>query len=225
MKKNVVIIGAGKFAETVHYCMMQSGEFEVVAFAVQPEYRSATSLCNLPVVDLNRLPVDFPPSDYRLFSAIGPQNTNANRINIYNKQKTFGYQFATFLDPHARIWPNLVVGENVYIDDSSIVQPFVRIGDNVTLISAGVGHHSRIGDHCFLSSTSLGGNVTVEEGAFLGMNSVVRDWVTVGSFCVVGMSATVQRGLDSHTLLAPPKGKAVSVKRHRMRIITENDLG
>ena len=46
-------------------------------------------------------------------------------------------------------------GDNCFILEDNTIQPFVRIGNNVTLWSGNhIGHDSVIDDHCFITRTS-----------------------------------------------------------------------
>ena len=53
------------------------------------------------------------------------------------------------------------IGENCFIFEANVIQPFVRIGDNVVMWSGNhIGHDSTIGSHCFIASHAvISGNV------------------------------------------------------------------
>ena len=80
------------------------------------------------------------------------------------------------------------IGENCFILEENTIQPFVTIGDNVTLWSGNhIGHHSTIMNHTFISShVVVSGGVEVGEQCFIGVNSTLRDHITVGNKCVIG---------------------------------------
>ena len=56
------------------------------------------------------------------------------------------------------------------------MQPFVRIGSNVTLWSGNhIGHDSTVGDHCFISShVVVSGHVEIGRNCFIGVNATLR---------------------------------------------------
>ena len=65
-----------------------------------------------------------------------------------------GYSLVSYVSSKAILWPNVEIGENCFVMEGSIIQPFARIGDDVTIGPGNrIGHHSVIGDHCFLAST------------------------------------------------------------------------
>ena len=69
-------------------------------------------------------------------------------------------------------------GELFYSWDNTI-QPFVEIGDNVTMWSGNhIGHHSKICDNAFISSHAvISGGVEVGRNSFLGVNSTINDHI------------------------------------------------
>ncbi len=66
-------------------------------------------------------------------------------------------------------------------------QPFVSIGNNVTLWSGNhIGHHSTTITVFLTSLIVVSGGVVIEEQSFIGVNATLRDHITIGSRCVVG---------------------------------------
>jgi UDP-3-O-[3-hydroxymyristoyl] glucosamine N-acyltransferase len=80
------------------------------------------------------------------------------------------------------------IGENCFILEDNTIQPFVTIGNNVTLWSGNhIGHHSTIHDHTFIAShVVVSGGVVIGEQCFFGVNVTLRDHITIGDMCVVG---------------------------------------
>ena len=77
-------------------------------------------------------------------------------------------------------------GGNTIIDDSVKMDALVHIGHDVHLhknveITAGV---------------VVGGFVDVQEGAYIGINSVIRNRIELGAHCFIGMGATVTKSVD-----------------------------
>ena len=219
MITKVILIGAGHYAATVFCYLDKSPDHEVEAFAVDPEFIDTQTLCGRPVISLTELTDLYPPSSVEIFCAVGPQKMNLYRMTLYERIRQWGYRFLTYIDPKAGTWPDLVVGQNVFIDDTCTIQPYVTIGDNVTLLASIVGHHGHIQDHAFLSRATLGGSVEIGEGTFIGMNATIRDNTRVGSHCVVGMGAAVQQDIEDDTVVAAPKCRTVTLTKHRIQTI------
>ena len=62
----------------------------------------------------------------------------------------------------ATTWSDLDVGENTFVFEYNVIQPFVKIGNNVVLWSGNhIGHHVVIADHCFITSHVVISGATV----------------------------------------------------------------
>ena len=77
--------------------------------------------------------------------------------------------------------------------EGSSVQPFTKIGNNVSIWSnSHIGHHSVISDHVTITSkVVISGNCKIGENCFLGVNSSTKDGITLGEFTFVGMGANI----------------------------------
>lgn len=71
MKRPLVVIGAGETANLANEYFNYDSDYEVVAFAVDASYRSASRYCGRPVIDLEKLSDEFPPSEVSAFVALG----------------------------------------------------------------------------------------------------------------------------------------------------------
>jgi sugar O-acyltransferase (sialic acid O-acetyltransferase NeuD family) len=118
---------------------------------------------------------------------------NALRTRLYVEAKQKGYASASYISSRAFVWRNCRIGEHCFIFENNVIQPFVKIGNNVILWSGNhIGHHSTIKDHCFISShVVVSGFVEVGESCFLGVNSTVANNITIGDRSLIGASAVV----------------------------------
>lgn len=202
MSKPLVIFGMGDIAELAHFYFSSDSDYEVVAFSVDGDYCNTPEFRNLPVVPFEKLAHRFPPDEYEIFVALGYAKINALRTEKYLAAKSKGYRFASYVSSRATVLNDGSVGENCLILEDNTIQPFVRIGDNVTLWSGNhVGHHSVIHDHCFIAShVVISGCVEIGESCFIGVNATLRDHIKVGPKCIVGAGSL---------LLADAEGEGV----------------
>jgi sugar O-acyltransferase (sialic acid O-acetyltransferase NeuD family) len=131
---------------------------------------------------------------------------NRNRMRFYDEAKARGYALANYVSSRAFVWPNVRLGDNVFIFENNVVQPFVEIGSNVVLWSGNhIGHHSRVGSHCFISShVVVSGFCDIGEACFFGVNSTVGNNVKVGRDCLVGAGALVVKDTGDARLFKGP---------------------
>jgi sugar O-acyltransferase (sialic acid O-acetyltransferase NeuD family) len=140
-----------------------------------------------------------------MFVAVSYAGLNRLRAEKFQQARARGYRIAHYLSTRATVWPGFEPRPNQFILEDNTIQPFARVGENVTLWSGNhIGHHSTIGDHVFVAShVVVSGNVTVNERCFLGVNAAIRDGVTVGAGCLIGAGALVMKDTGDNALFAP----------------------
>ncbi len=200
-KLKTVIFGAGSWASYVSYVLSHDSAYEVCAFCVEKDNKNQEIQNHegLPIIDFDDLNKIFPPDEYQLFISVG---NNWVRERVYKIAKSNGYSFISYVSSKAIVYKDLEYGENVFISEGSVIQPFVSIGDNTTLIDAKIGHHSQIGNNALLSSCSLGGNVKIGDNSFLGMNSTIKQNVSVGRNNIIGMGSNITKNTDDDEVYA-----------------------
>lgn len=188
MKLKLVIFGTGDISQLAHFYFSEDSNYEVVAFAVDAAYLKAPVFCDLPVVAFEDVAHIYPPDTHDFFIALSYSKLNTVRKEKYLAAKVKGYKLASFISSQATMLSKFPVGENCFIFEDNTIQPFVTIGNNVTLWSGNhIGHHSVIKDHCFISShVVISGGVEIGEQCFIGVNSTLRDHIKIGDRCVIG---------------------------------------
>jgi sugar O-acyltransferase (sialic acid O-acetyltransferase NeuD family) len=191
MKKPLVIFGSGEIAELAHYYFSTDSNYEVVAFTVDSVYKKDSHFRNLPVVAFEEVTQFYPPNSHSFFVALSYAKINAIRKEKFLAAKEKGYKLVSFISSKATVLNDGKIGENCFIFEDNTIQPFVRIGNNVTLWSGNhIGHHSVIHDHVFIAShVVISGGVEIGEQCFIGVNATLRDHIKVGNRCVIGAGA------------------------------------
>jgi acetyltransferase-like isoleucine patch superfamily enzyme len=127
---------------------------------------------------------------------------NRVRRAKYDAMVAAGYRCVTYVSSRCTYLSSTPPGANCFILEDNTIQPFVTIGNNVTLWSGNhVGHDSVIEDDCFISShVVISGRVHVGAGSFLGVNATLRNAITIGPETLVAagaviMTNTVRKGV------------------------------
>jgi len=188
MKNKLIIFGTTDAAQLAHYYFNTDSDYEVVAFTVDARYIENPEFCSLPLVPFEDIANKYPPDDFSLFVAMGYSKINAARKDKYLAAKELGYKLPSYISSQATVLNQGQFGENCFILEDNTVQPFVRIGNNVTLWSGNhIGHHTVILDHVFITShVVISGGVEIGEQCFIGVNATLRDRIKVGERCVIG---------------------------------------
>lgn len=189
----VVLFGNGQIAEVAYSYLTYDSPYDVVGFTVDRDYMESESLFGLPIVPFEDVQSVFPPDEYKMFVSISFRQVNKLRAAKYHEAKEKGYELISYISSKAVTWPGLVVGDNCFIMENNVLQPFVEIGSNVIIWSGNhIGHHTVIKDHCFLAShVVVSGSVTVEPYCFFGVNATIRDGIVIARECVIGAGALI----------------------------------
>ena len=198
----LVIFGAGDIARLAHYYFTRDSQHQVAAFTVDRQYRHDDAFLGLPLVDFEAVSGRYPPAEYEMFVAISYAKMNQVRAEKYSRAKELGYHLASYVSTRCSFLSDHPVGENCFILEDNTIQPFVQIGNDVTLWSGNhIGHDSVICDHVFIAShIVVSGHVTVGEYSFIGVNATLRNSITIAPHTLVGAGAvimkdTVERGV------------------------------
>ncbi|CAG9169637.1 acetyltransferase [Cupriavidus pampae] len=221
MKTPLVIFGAGDIAQLAHYYFSHDSAYEVVAFCVDEAYLTQDHFCGLPVVAFERVTEHYPADRNAFFVALSYSKLNAVRKDKYEAARAKGYRLASYVSSRATVLNDGQVGDNCFILENNVVQPFVVIGNNVTLWSGNhIGHHSTIADHCFLAShVVVSGGVQIGQQCFVGVNATLRDHITLGERCVIGAGALVLADAESEGVYVGQPTQRSAVPSSRLRKI------
>jgi len=199
----VIIFGVNDLAELAHYYLTNDSEYEVIAFTVNKKYLTKktytpkNSTKSYPVIPFEEIEISFPPSKYMLFAPMAGVKMNTLRKKIYEEGKEKGYKYISYISSKATICNNKI-GENCFILEDNTLQPFTEIGNNVVMWSGNhIGHHSKVEDHVFFTShVVMSGHCHIKERAWLGVNSTLRDFITIGEGSLIAMGSLVTKNTN-----------------------------
>ena len=90
---------------------------------------------------------------------------------------------------------NTIIGNNVKIDDHSLI-----------------AHNCIIEDNCMLTACLVGGSTHVKQNSFITTNSAIRNGITIGKNVLVGIGSTVTKSTEDNVIIA---GNPARVMRTR----------
>ncbi|WP_144144802.1 acetyltransferase [Paraburkholderia sp. BCC1884] len=219
--KPLVIFGAGQIAELAWFYFTNDSSYQPIAFTVDREFIDGRDFCGLPVVPFEEMTQFYKAEDIDVFVALSYAKVNALRTQKVQEVRAAGYRTASYVSSRATVFPDFAVGGNCFILEDNTIQPFAKIGDNVTLWSGNhIGHHSVIEDNCFISShVVISGGVRVGAGTFIGVNSTVRDHVSIGERCVLGAGSLITADTEPEGVYHAPASERARVPSSRLRSI------
>jgi sugar O-acyltransferase (sialic acid O-acetyltransferase NeuD family) len=205
----LVIFGAGDIARLAHFYFRRDSDHEVVAFAVDAQYRTEERFDGLPLLDTGALRSRYPPDAHAMFVALSYARMNRARAAKYEEMKALGYPLVSYVSSRCTYLSETPPGDNCFILEDNTIQPFVRIGSNVTLWSGNhIGHDSVIEDHCFITShVVVSGHVRIRSYCFVGVNATLRNSIELAPATLVGAGAVIMKNTRDKGVYLPPRAE------------------
>lgn len=204
----IIIFGTGDIAEIANYYFKTDSNYEVMAFTVNRDYiNGETTFEGKPLVPFEDISTLYPASEYKMFIALSYSNMNKIREAKYYEAKELGYELVSYISSKCSYMSQYEHGDNCFIFEDNTIQPFVRIGNNVTLWSGNhIGHHSKIEDHNFVSShVVISGHCHVKSNCFLGVNSTLAHKVTLEKETLLGAGAIISKNTSEKGVYVAPR--------------------
>lgn len=210
--KKLIIFGTSNNAKLASFYFLRDNKLETSAFCVDKEYFKEPEFYHKQVITFDDL-VNYPPSDYDAFVAIGYSRMNQTREEMYHKVKKMGYKLINYVSPRCSFLSEEPIGDNNFILEDNTIQPFVKIGSNNVLWSGNhIGHDVLIHDHCFITShVVISGFTEIRSNSFLGVNSTLRDSIVISEKTLVGAGAIINESTNIGDVMLPAR----STKYHK----------
>lgn len=204
--RSVLIFGGGDIAELAAFYFERLGR-TVAAFTADRAFVTDDCRFGRPFLPFDEAIRRFPPDEHDGFVALSYAQMNVLRTEKAAAMQQAGYVLASYVSPQATVLTE-TIGENCFILEDNTLQPFCRIGNNVTLWSGNhIGHHSVVEDNVFISShVVVSGRVVIGRNSFVGVNTTIVDHVTVAPFTLLGAGCIVQSSTDPEGVYAPSTG-------------------
>ncbi len=205
--KKLIIFGTNDIAQIAHDYFESDSPYSVVAFTVDRNFITGTEFEKKPLIPFEDLESSYSPDSYEIFIALSYTQLNQLREKKYNEAKDRGYKIASYISSKCSYLSKYPPGENAFIFEDNTIQPYVKIGNNVTLWSGNhIGHHSTIEDHNFISShVVISGHCTIKSHCFLGVNSTIAHKVEVGERTIIGAGAVITKNTEQDSIYVVPR--------------------
>jgi sugar O-acyltransferase (sialic acid O-acetyltransferase NeuD family) len=216
----LILFGTGDIAQLACYYFTNDTEHEVVAFTVDEMYITDALFERRPVVPFEKIEVLYPPAEYSMFIALSYAKLNTIRQQKYIAAKAKGYNLESYISSRCSYLPVNPPGDNCFILEDNTIQPFVSIGNNVTLWSGNhIGHHSVIDSHNFISShVVVSGHCIIKQNCFIGVNATIGHKVTINEKCIIGAGAVVTSNTKAGAVYVPAKSAMLDIDSSKINL-------
>jgi sugar O-acyltransferase (sialic acid O-acetyltransferase NeuD family) len=217
---NIVIYGKGDFAKLMYYYFQHDSNYKVAAFCVDKDYIDADNFCDLPLIAFEDTVKKYPPENFKAFVAVGYSNMRV-RKTMFDKIKNKGYHCINYISSKSIINDNAVLGENNVVLENTVIEPFVKIGDNnIIWASSNICHNAIIMSHSFIAAQSLiGGFSIIKNNCFLGFASTIVQNIVLEAETLVSAKSLMLKNSEKYSkYLGTPAKKVANHKKDGIKI-------
>lgn len=209
MKEKIIIFGNGVQARLAYFYFQSDSNYEVVAFTVDAMYLKENLFLDKPIVSFEEAIKVYPVTEYKMFVAMGYKKMNQQRAKKYYEVKEKGYKLVSYISSKCTYLSQYPTGDNCLILEDNTIQPYVKIGNNVTLWSGNhIGHDVIIKDHCNITShVVISGFTEIGEYSFIGVNATLRDDIKIAPFSLIGAGAIIMKDTKEKEVYVPERTK------------------
>ena len=214
-RKNLLIFGSGTLAELATFYFEKDSNYKVISYVEDDTFEGTKKeLMGSPIILWSDALERYSIADVDFFVSIGYRKTNDVRKQRYQQVKSAGYSCASYVSSKAINFAQSI-GDNCFILENNVLQPFTVIGNNVTMWSGNhLGHHTLVEDNVFISSHAvISGKCRIGMNSFLGVNCSLHDGTVIGEKSVIGAGAIVSKSCDARSVFAPNSTLPRIIKR------------
>jgi sugar O-acyltransferase (sialic acid O-acetyltransferase NeuD family) len=217
-RRKLLIFGNSMLAKVMLFYFQRDSSYDVAGFTVDRKYISDAYFCGLPVFPFEEVQKTHPKTEFEIFVAIGPTKMNSLREEVYKRVKSKGYGCATYISTHAIC--DSPLGENCFVGDMSIINPFVKIGyNNFFFEKVFIANDSIVENNCYFSPLSTIGTFSeINSNCVLGTGSIIKTSVNIAEKTLIGASCYISRNSKVNGVYAQRSAEFIADNSNKINI-------
>ncbi len=188
----ILLVGAGGHAKACIDVIEQEGHFVVKGLVGFPE-EVGSAILNNPVLGTEEDLSTLLGHCSNAIIAVGQIKTPDPRIRLFNLLQKNNCVLPTIVSPHAYVSPHANLEAGTIVMHGAVINAGAVVGKNCIINSQSlIEHDVIIADHCHIATAaSINGEVCIDTGTFIGSNSNIKQGISIGERCVIGMGQQV----------------------------------
>lgn len=216
MKKRLLVIGgqgSGEIAMSVFEAANEVSKEWIIEGYLNDIRMPGEKLGKHKVVGGSEQIMDFVNKGYHIHYTLHFNAKNKyERVTKFKKLNIPIEANASAVHPLAYLNPSTKVGFGVIFLPFSATSFGAHIGNFIHVYTNGfIGHDSIIDDFSTITAHSIvGGRVQINEGAHIGLNSSIKEDISIGKYAIIGMGAVVTKDVPDKAIVVGNPAKILS---------------
>lgn len=209
MSEKIIIIGNSITAEILYKYISTDKRYQIECFSVDKSYIKDSLLFDIKVVPLEELSKKYSPLEYKVILAMGYNNVNQDRENMYQRVKSLGYEIITYIHQDARVYNDYNIGEGSIVLSNSVIEPFAKIGRNSFIwANCTIAHHAIVEDNCWVASGStIAGEAKIGSNTFIGVGVTIVNQAVVERLNIIGANVLISSSTKENEVYLARSGE------------------
>ncbi|MDD4977068.1 MAG: acetyltransferase [Gallionella sp.] len=194
----LLIIGAGGHGKAVADAALESGLWQEICFLDDAwPNKAVNGIWNI-VGNISQM-ADWATKCSAAVVALG---NNHLRMELQQQLIDSGHSIASIIHPSAQVSRHTQIGAGSVVLANCVISVGVVIGKAAIINTAAtIGHDSHLADAVHIAPGShLGGDVSIGDFSWVGIGSVIRHGIRVGSNVVLTPGEVVTNNIDDHSM-------------------------
>lgn len=188
MKKKIILLGAGKHAESCIDVIESTKKYKILGLIGKKNEIGKLVLGYKVILDDKNI-VSLKNKNIDVVVSLGQIKSAEKRKKFYNILKSIKINIPLIVSPLAYVSKYSKIKDGTIVMHGAIINSNVKIGENCIINSnALIEHGVKIGDNCHIStSVTINGGVTVDDEVFVGSGSIIREEIKIKKKSIVPM--------------------------------------
>lgn len=221
MGNPVIVYGSKFLAEMLYYDSLKHPDFKIAAFAADEAHVDKTGCyLGLPMVGIEALTVEYPPSAYDMIVLTSSFHDMRNREDMYTKGKALGYKLRNYISPSSIVSPGVEMGDNNLIFEQAFLGHRGRMGSsNIIRQQVYVGHEFTVGNNNVITSgCTIGGECHIENNCYIGLNATILHKIKISEESLVGAGSVVIKDTEPFSRNVGNPSRVLSYHKEGLKV-------
>lgn len=178
--KKLILIGGGGHCKSCIDVIESTKQYEIAGILDTPD-KVGQKVLNYEIIGTDNDIEKYAKQGMAFLISVGQIESANLRVNLYNKVKNCGGEFATIISPIAYVSNHANIGVGTIVMHGAIVNAGANIGENCIINTKSIIEHDCIiGNNCHIAvSAVLAGAVNLGCDSFIGANVTVIQCVNL----------------------------------------------